>query len=342
MAITAIADGQFPWAPTVAALLNYVAPGQGDGIATFGDARTRLNAAAGLLGTTAMSDGDTGATQRAKINAMIAALGMPSGAVFAYDATTDRIFGGSKSFTRSSTALWNPTGEYQEYATNVLRRADGVGALVEPPSTNKCTNFNANPTDLTGVSSGAATISLEDDSSALAADGLADVCSGNVFFAEIPAFANVVFSGSVGNTNQHSATILVRGTGQVRLRLSGGDAGDWVVLSGGYQRIESLLVPASSSEFLVLDARDTGANVYFILNQLEEGSSATTPIITSGATATRAGDELTLPLPSGTHDVTMTFDDGSTAPLASGVSGSLLVDPALTTRTLKHITARPA
>lgn len=52
--------------------------------------------------------------------------------------------------------------------------------------------------------------------------------------------------------------------------------------------------------------------IRFCLPQIEAGSVATSPIRTTGASATRAADAASITLPAGTGRITYTFDDGST------------------------------
>lgn len=61
------------------------------------------------------------------------------------------------------------------------------------------------------------------------------------------------------------------------------------------------------------------------------------PILTSDGAETRAADALTLILPAGTHDLTFTFDDGSTQE-TTGISGNYLV-PTLNRSTLRSVIA---
>ncbi len=185
------------------------------------------------------------------------------------------------------------------YGPRLDHDADGnaLGLLREPQGTNKCTNYNANPTDLTGVTKGgeaAATLTLVDDSAELAAAGLDGICSnGSVYKLDNSAGATAAYAvntaGQPGNTNAHSMTAYVRGgTGVIGLNL----ATSWTsfTASEAYRRVYSLnKTSAETNRYFYIQA-DAGQTVYFILNQLEESSFPTSVIPIAGANATRAAE----------------------------------------------------
>ena len=157
--------------------------------------------------------------------------------------------------------------------------------------TNKCRNFNANPTVTTNVSkSGAAeaVLSIVDDSAALAAAQLSGTAtSGNVYKLDNSlggGAAYATISGSVGNTSPHSASAYIRGgTGRLFIDDSTGGA---FPASAGYVRVkQEAVIPVNSTRQLLIQA-DAGQVIYFILNQLEEGAIATAVIVVSGAAVT--------------------------------------------------------
>lgn len=169
------------------------------------------------------------------------------------------------------------------------------GLLVEEARTNKCTNTSVNPASLTNVTKSgdaAAVLSVVDDSAALAGIGL----SGNVF--KLDNSAGVAegiaeFGGQVGNTNSHVASIYVRG-GSGRLLDSGGGGPQTFGASSTYRRIVTpAYTPGATTRQMRVRA-DAGQIIYFILNQLEEGSFVTSPISVAGATATRAADNISV------------------------------------------------
>lgn len=75
--------------------------------------------------------------------------------------------------------------------------------------------------------------------------------------------------------------------------------------------------------------------------QFEEGERASTFVETAAASATRAVDAAVAKLPSGTYDLTFTFDDGSTQ-VVSGQSGDYAVPTSLDRRVIRSILGRRA
>lgn len=152
----------------------------------------------------------------------------------------------------------------------------------------------------------AATLSVVDDTAALATAGLQNICaSGKVYkldnSAGVGTASVVAFSGSTGNTNPHAISIYCRTTGAVSGAIfalgGGGAAGDVALpaISGAYTRKTATGTPSAGSNTLNIYNVPAGGSAYFILPQLEELPFATSPIITAGATATRAATVLTYP-----------------------------------------------
>lgn len=174
----------------------------------------------------------------------------------------------------------------------------GRGLLANGQFSTKCTNANANPTDLTGValqgSTGGApdpgvTLTLVDDVSALDAKGLSELCSsGKVYRLNNPpggTAARAVFSGIPGNTNSHALSCFMRGSGDAQLRFQGGAGTGSVALSADYKRLLAVGTPNASS-FPMYVLALPGADVYFILNQLVESTFDPSVVIpTSDGTA---------------------------------------------------------
>lgn len=205
-------------------------------------------------------------------------------------------------------------GVYQAFGNDELRLTDAGLYVPEGARTNKCTNYNANPTDLTGVFvQGAGTVELVDDSIELAAAGLSSpLVNGSVFKVTIPEFLSVVVSGEVGNTNAHTLSVYIRGSGTMRFRLVGASASlGYSPVPASYERLSSQEMPTGATQPFGIQAGAGGAVVYFILNQLEEASTASSPIVTAGSAATRAADTVTLAAPSGTFDLHILFDDAT-------------------------------
>jgi hypothetical protein len=185
-------------------------------------------------------------------------------------------------------------GTWQSFGSNVLRITD-QGLLIEEARTNKCTNFNANPTDTTNITlsgDAAATLTVVDDTAALAAAGLQNIAtSGKVFKLDNSGgsgSADAIIGGATGNTNAHSVSAFARVTaGNAFIRFNGSNVVTYSTSS--YARGSATnIVPLSTATVTI--RANAGSVVYFILNQLEEGPFVTSPIVTAGASATRAAD----------------------------------------------------
>lgn len=191
-------------------------------------------------------------------------------------------------------------GAVTAFATGIARITDR-GLLIEEARTNKVTIFNANPTSLAGATragDASAVLTLVNDAAALAAAGLGSVVtSGQVFRLDNTAGTTscvVTIDGATGNTNPHSLSGWVRGTGTgVRVRLNSVNTAT-VVPTPGYQRIITANVIPSSTINIWSIWADSGAVIWFTLPQLEEAVFVTSPIVTAGASATRGVDAATI------------------------------------------------
>ena len=201
------------------------------------------------------------------------------------------------SLTRASSALaQDADGTWRSFGSGVLRITD-QGLLIEEARTNKCTNYNANPTDTTNVAKSgdaAATLTVVDDTAALLAAGLQNiVTSGKVYKLDNSAGGSgaiVTITGQVGNTNKHSISIYVRGSGSGFAQLSGGEGSLAITYTSSYvKRTSANITPGASTRQFQITA-SAGAVVYFILTQLEEGAFVTSPIVVAGSSAARALD----------------------------------------------------
>ena len=188
----------------------------------------------------------------------------------------------------------NAAGVYVPKAANELALTD-LGLLTQPTRTNKNTSRNANPTDLTGVTKAgdaAAVLSVVDDTAALTAAGLSGICtSGKVYKLDNSAGttnAQAGLSPATGNTNVHAISAFMRGSGTANLRLFANPIPPTFTLPSDYERYTNIVTP-TVSQAVAVEALP-GSIVYFILNQLEEGSFATEPIITTGSAVTRTGN----------------------------------------------------
>lgn len=205
------------------------------------------------------------------------------------------------SASRTSPATWfTDAGILQPFDANVAAITDR-GLYAGGQRVNKCRNFNANPTDLTGVSKAgdaAAMLTVVDDSAELAAAGLDGICtSGMAFQFDNSAGTStswLYIAGNSGNTNPHTMSVYMRSTGSARMVLSSSGGTGWMS-SASYTRRSATVTPANSSQQIVIEVA-AGKVVWFILNQLEEGSFASPPIVTDGGTGTtRLADAVTVP-----------------------------------------------
>lgn len=203
-------------------------------------------------------------------------------------------------------------GDYTEFAANVAARTD-KGILIEPQVTNKCQNYNLNPTDLTGLSDGVGSpvsngfVTVVDDSVELANAGI-DVGNGKVIRMLVPSATAsgehvIIVTGQPGNTNSHTLSCFARkisgaGAEGAFIEWQGtGFTGDLnaQTSSSTYTRIYQTTSPAASNLQLTIrvsHVTGTDSEVYFTLNQLEEFPIATSPIEVAGATGTREADQV--------------------------------------------------
>jgi hypothetical protein len=184
---------------------------------------------------------------------------------------------------------------------------------------NKCTNTNSNPQNTTNVSKtgdAASTLTVVDDSAALAAAGLS-AYGPNVYCLDnsggsIAAFA--ASTGGTGNTNAHSAVAWVRGGSGAIGDSSTSPIATFAASVGFVRRSLVGYTPAGTNQRMLIRA-DAGQVVYFTLNGLYEGSTAPAQdVVVQGSAAYGFGrpglifdgsdDELTLgsvPFPTGAN-----------------------------------------
>ncbi len=172
-----------------------------------------------------------------------------------------------------------------------------LGVLIEPAITNKSENYNANPDPaLTGLAKGgdaSATLTRVQDIVGLEAAGLQNICtSGYVVRLNNTAGSSnawVSISGGAQNTNTHQGSVYWKGTGNAFLAMITPNPSQ--ALTANYQRFVQSLTPPGAGAILQIAAQP-GADVYFILNQLEEEIVPSSVIVTEGAAAARAVDGL--------------------------------------------------
>jgi len=158
-------------------------------------------------------------------------------------------------------------------------------AAISPTRTNKCTCRKINPVDTTNISKGgaaAATLAVVDYAAALATAGLDKICtSGKVYKLDNSAgtgAASVSIGGQCGNTNPHSLSIWVAGSGTYRFGHSGA-AGSYGAIPANLTAVvrENQTVDNVVRQAYLEIAQ--GSLVYFILPQLAEGAFCVGPII---------------------------------------------------------------
>jgi hypothetical protein len=191
---------------------------------------------------------------------------------------------GSSSYTgdgASGLYVWGGMFEFGNKLTPYIPTSGAAVTTTDWPRTNKCTNRNANPVALTStaVSDPALQLSLVDDSAALARSPLALAATAGVVYKATNTHASQQFvqiGGTTGNLAQHTGSVWVRGgTGKVR---NGYASGTPFAASTDYVRRTNTFTPGATTDQLWI-AVDPGQTIYFILNQLEEGSAATAVIV---------------------------------------------------------------
>lgn len=210
----------------------------------------------------------------------------------------DLALGDALATVRSSAHfLAGPDGVYQSFATNTLARITAVGAYIGRQVTNKSVNYNANPASTAGVTKygTGSVLSIVDDQAALAAAGLQNIAtSGKVYKLDNSAGTSeggVMFSGSAGNVNKHTASVYMRtvgGTACVAIDSSIASAFDTYA---AYSRVAVTGTPVDTGRGAQIKVA-AGGVAYFILNQLEENTFTTPPIATAGAAATRYASDV--------------------------------------------------
>ncbi len=201
--------------------------------------------------------------------------------------------------TTSATIVTQADGSLRSIAANTLPVSD-LGLEVWEARTNRCTNYNAAPTtgapgNANATLSGdpAATLTMVTDTTNLNAGKLASLVTAGILSGTVyrlnnttgTADAFVTFGGTVSGTVAHRGFVWARGSAG---RLEIGGVSVVTIAAGGttWTRYEGTRTPAVGTEQMRV-AAPAGADIYFILNQLETGAHASAPIVVAGAAATR-------------------------------------------------------
>ena len=208
-------------------------------------------------------------------------------------------------YTRSGVqTVRNSSGQWVSVAANTPpfdHTAAGVplGLRFEPTRTNKTTQRNFAPTDTTGITviSGTATVDAFDyadvANATIRGASISPLTNGKVIRIQCGASASIVqISDQAGNSNAHSFRVCVTspatgfmgnvafsdGSGQVNYTSAA--AGAWVEV------IRENVTPNNAIRYLRISLQ-ANTTWYIIGTQIEEGPFLTSPIVTSGAQATR-------------------------------------------------------
>lgn len=203
-------------------------------------------------------------------------------------------------FSRTAAGLYLPVPANDPGETDA-----GLGAW--SARTNKCTNFSGVPSGtLFGVSGPGvtgATLTEVDDTAALEAAGFGPLIAGGKMNGKAFKLDNTAgagdavasIAGATGNTNPHAVVAWVRGVGQAWVGYTNfpdnvAENGAVSALTAGYQRRAATLTPVNSTRNCRVGVKPGGV-VYFILNELKEGSDINDPpVIVGGVAATRTAD----------------------------------------------------
>ncbi|AUG53947.1 hypothetical protein [Thalassospira marina] len=197
------------------------------------------------------------------------------------------------------------------------------GKLTLPAYRSSCANWNATPTDLTGIQGpygdANAIVSVQDDAEELGKIHILKqllregTLNGNVFKVDNSLGSSSVFVLVDGNTGSPGAVTTIsawcRTTNGGRVDMAGG-FGAQNFTNTGYERIHKTVdLPDNKSGKCAIIA-EAGSTVWFILNQCEVSAAPSfVPVITQGAAAVTTADVLTI----GPVESTIVFDQDFTA-----------------------------
>ncbi|WP_157223716.1 hypothetical protein [Caulobacter sp. AP07] len=233
----------------------------------------------------------------------------------------------------------SPSGRLALFPAGAPRIVPGAGLLLEPAATNRIAADNVRPANLQDFEVTGGALEIIDDHEALhhARDARSnapifhDLLTARVMNGKVYRLRNThpdeeamaVIPGSIGAVREHAIAAYVRclsGSGALRLT---GSASGVAFDNEAWRRVQrSNLTPASRESRLAVVARP-GADVLFILMDLQNLPTITSPICTRGAPTRRSadrlviddlGDQLRLPLTL-ELDAQMDAADGQFTPL---------------------------
>jgi hypothetical protein len=208
------------------------------------------------------------------------------------------VFSNSRASTRWAQ---NASGVYVSAAAGQTNIQSGVGAYLYEARTNKCTNYNAAPTNGTNISpKGTATVteiavgSLPSPvQSSLISSGLSEIVTSVYKVVTVANFDGINFVGAVGNTNPHtlSAWVYVESGGAVNVQLSS-TTFSWPSTSfSTWSRLVAQNVTPGNTTGVLQVQQATPGTFYVILNELQETTFAIpSPVVVAGSSATVGAD----------------------------------------------------
>lgn len=209
--------------------------------------------------------------------------------------------GAPAAYERDGDAIYRDAGGRLRVAASGAARFSDLAIMLEPASTNRCTNYNANPdaalTNVNQAGDPALVITRVQEPGALAAAGLELVCdSGYVFQADNTGGSGNGLVNIVGNSEGGVLSSLSAWARQIagfpsgQLQFSNG-AGTVNFENSAFERIvtdNSQNTALAGAQFVVAPGRI----IQFVLNGMESLFVASSEVITRGATASRGGDSL--------------------------------------------------
>lgn len=205
-------------------------------------------------------------------------------------------------FVGGATATYRDSdGKWQKSATNTPRfdhEADGtpLGIIREEAATNKLTVAKINPADTTNLSATGTAFTLEivTDAVALAAAGLEELNTGNVYHFKADTGTCVLsFEPAVGNLNPHSYAIMMRVAGGLVTFKTAGNEATINVSNAGYEIVKlENVTPNSTARKLQISCAQ-GREAWFIMPQMVEKAYVGTFIVNETAEAvSRTAEQL--------------------------------------------------